>query len=812
VNPSAQPADGPSLRTHARIALWIGRIALASASLVAVAVPVGYFWLSYTAEVRESSIAARLHAAFITQVITQSTGDWRKDVGGLIETNLAPGTLPEQRVLEDLGGRTLQVSGPAVATPWVTTEAALAGLDGPVGRVVVHRSLVPLLIRTALVGFLGLACGLAIYFALRVLPLRALENALRALRLENALRAQQLEDARTREQVEQHLRIVYDHAIEGILMFAHDGRVASVNSAAAAMFGIAEAELIGRPLATLLRRAAGNDQEAAFDVGHFEGLAPGSDGQMFPVDVTINQSGAGDKALRIALLRDITERKEHERRLVRLASYDTLTGLPNRSLFREQLPLAMARARHNCRQLALMFLDLDRFKVVNDGLGHDVGDRLLQEVANRLSACIRASDAITQGADKACVYRLGGDEFTLLIENLADATPAAQIAQRIIHALESPVTIEGGELYTHASIGVAMYTGDNTEPDMLVKRADMAMYRAKDLGRGRVHFFSQELGAAALARLEIEASLHAALAHGDFHLHFQPKASLATGQVVGVEALLRWSRPGAAPIGPHEFVPILEEIGLIVPVGRWVLAEACRQMVRWELAGGERISLAVNLSPREFLQHDLLGQIQRTLAQTGFDSRRLEIELTESCLLEDSDHVLEIMRGLAEMGVRVAVDDFGTGESSLHLLKRFNVDTLKIDRSFVRDTPDDPEDCAISIAVIAMAHALNLKVVAEGVEKPEQAAFLQQHGCDEFQGYLLSPPLDPADFPDWLRQRARSAQEPVVWQAMPADTAVTSVENESLAAEASAQTAMRRESNSWLPSLTATDVHSRSPA
>jgi EAL domain-containing protein (putative c-di-GMP-specific phosphodiesterase class I) len=300
--------------------------------------------------------------------------------------------------------------------------------------------------------------------------------------------------------------------------------------------------------------------------------------------------------------------------------------------------------------------------------------------------------------------------------------------------------------------------GDTTDVEGLVKQADMAMYRAKEVARGTYQFFSTDLGSKAQERQQIESGLHGALERGEFSLHYQPKADLKSGRVVGVEALLRWSRPGLPAIGPDRFVPVLEEIGLIVPVGLWVLREACRQVAEWNCSSTHPMSVAVNISSRQFRQPDLLEHIAAALRDAALDPHRLEIELTESMLVDDSETVLRILRGITALGVRVAIDDFGTGHSSLSYLKRFNIDTLKIDRSFVRDTPGDREDSAIAIAVIALAHGLNLRVVAEGVETAEQAAFLSEQGCDIIQGYLLSRPLPPAAMRDWLAQHASSIQ------------------------------------------------------
>jgi predicted signal transduction protein with EAL and GGDEF domain len=405
--------------------------------------------------------------------------------------------------------------------------------------------------------------------------------------------------------------------------------------------------------------------------------------------------------------------------------------------------------------MALMFLDLDHFKVINDSLGHDVGDQLLRQVAEVLKNCLRLTDSLARtGGDEAfTVSRLGGDEFTVIAEGLASPEDAALIARRIQEALEVPIRLLEHELHVAASIGISMFPNDDTDLDGLVRHTDMAMYRAKAMGRGTYAFFSDELSAEVAARLQLENNLRRALERHEFVLHYQPKASLKTGEVTGVEALIRWHAPGKGMVPPDRFIRVLEESGLILPVGAWAIRTACAEIAAWDRAGLPPLTLAVNLSARQFRQPFLARFIEDTLAETGIPPRRLELELTESLLMEDNESTRTALASLANMGVRVAMDDFGTGHSSLSYLKRFDIDTLKIDRSFVSELPNDPEDTAISRAITAMGHSLHMKVVAEGVETPEQAECLRDLGCDEMQGYLLSRPLPPDAFVTWLLQR-----------------------------------------------------------
>ncbi|MFO1193791.1 MAG: EAL domain-containing protein [Rhodoferax sp.] len=462
-------------------------------------------------------------------------------------------------------------------------------------------------------------------------------------------------------------------------------------------------------------------------------------------------------SLRRAHLREIAERAQNEQRLAHMANFDTLTGLPNRAMFHDRLRLAIARARRSGRTFALMFMDLDHFKNVNDNLGHRVGDQLLVAVARAIGECLRDTDTIGLAAGPLGiegVFRLGGDEFTILSEELNGPEDAHAIARRILDRLRQPFLVENHELFASASIGITVFNQHQaTDPESLIQQADMAMYRAKDSGRDTYAFFDADMHREASRRHQLEGRMRHALERGEFRLFYQPKARLSDGEVTGVEALLRWQPEGEALVPPNEFIPVLEETGLIVPVGAWALQEACAQMVRWEQSGGLRqpLRLAVNLSARQFRHQDLVEQVSTALAQSGFDPRRLELELTESMLIDDSEAVVALVARLQAMRVRIAIDDFGTGHSSLSYLKRFNVDTLKIDRSFVLGTPHDSENCAIATAVVALGHGLRLNVVAEGVETLAQADFLRGLGCDELQGYLLSPPLDDARFAAWLQ-------------------------------------------------------------
>ena len=550
---------------------------------------------------------------------------------------------------------------------------------------------------------------------------------------------------------------LFDNSASGLLTCGHDGRMLLCSPVAASLLAATPEAVCDKGIEHWLAPPVDFNQAAGplLACGQWETLAQRADGSEFPVELTVSETVLDGTPQFILILRDITDRKLTQARLSFLANFDSLTGLPNRVLFRDRLEQAMARARRSGEPMALMFLDLDHFKVINDSLGHEVGDQLLRQVAELLKGCLRSVDSVARakGGETFTVSRLGGDEFTVIAEHLGSAEDAAHIARRILDALESPIQMSEHELHVSASIGISMYPSDDTDQDGLVRHTDMAMYRAKAMGRGTFSFFSEELSAEVAARLLLESQLRRALERQEFVLHYQPKASLETGQITGVEALIRWNAPGRGLVPPDRFIRVLEDSGLILPVGAWAIRTACAELATWDRAGLPPISLAVNLSARQFRQPYLARFIEDTLQEAGINPSRLEVELTESLLMEDNEATSGVLAALATMGVRVAMDDFGTGHSSLSYLKRFDIDTLKIDRSFVNELPHDPEDKAIATAIVAMGHSLHMKVVAEGVETRAQAACLRELGCDEMQGYLLSRPMNPTALVAWMTQR-----------------------------------------------------------
>jgi diguanylate cyclase (GGDEF)-like protein/PAS domain S-box-containing protein len=467
------------------------------------------------------------------------------------------------------------------------------------------------------------------------------------------------------------------------------------------------------------------------------------DGRVIDVEATARQFMQDGHLVWLTLINDITERKLAEERLLHLAHYDVLTSLPNRVLFYDRLKQALAQAKRNQWIIGVMFIDVDRFKNVNDTLGHAVGDRLLQRVSERLIRSVRAGDT---------VGRLGGDEFAIVLSNLSSAQDANLIAQKIMVSFKEPLKLAGVELYVTASIGITLYPDDSTDQETLIKNADAAMYRAKDVGRNSFRFYTPEMNARALEHLSLENSLRGALERDEFVLYYQPKASLADGSIVGVEALLRWQHPDRGLVSPGEFMPVLEETGLIIPVGEWVLKAVCEQIRTWRRAGIAPVPVAVNFSPRQFASRDLGDTIKRILDEQQVDPRLIEVEITESSLMSNLEDTALILNYVGNLGVGLSIDDFGTGYSSLAYLKRFPFDVLKVDRSFVKDLTTDADDATITRALISMAHNLGLKVVAEGVETEAQLAFLVEHGCDEIQGFYFSRPLIPEECGSWIKE------------------------------------------------------------
>ena len=452
--------------------------------------------------------------------------------------------------------------------------------------------------------------------------------------------------------------------------------------------------------------------------------------------IMLQRSSDGTPLYYIVQIADITDLKQGQQRMEQMAFYDTLTNLANRRLFHDRLTQAIEHAIRTNRAAALLYLDLDNFKRVNDTLGHEIGDSLLREVAGRLKQCVRKEDTVA---------RPGGDEFTILLNEITTPSDAGMVAEKILNHLREPITISGHPLVVTTSIGITLLPGDGADPNVLTKNADLAMYKAKERGRNNYQFYSEDLNTNAVARLRTEYETRQALENKEFRLFYQPKVSLKTMQIVGVECLIRWDHPERGMLGPDQFIEVAEETGSIIDIGTWVIDEAFAAAQEINRTSESPLHIAINISPRQFRDPNLTTTIRRCIRETDMNPEHIELEITETMLMQDAAAAEETVRNLSDLGVRLAIDDFGTGYSSLSILKRFPINTVKVDKSFVMDIPDNPDDVAITRAVIAMAHELKMEVVAEGVETREQLQFLADLDCEYAQGYLFSRPVPFAE-------------------------------------------------------------------
>ena len=554
-------------------------------------------------------------------------------------------------------------------------------------------------------------------------------------------------------QGEEKYRTILESIQEGYFEVDLNGKFTFCNNSMARLTGHSKEELLGMNHKQLTNEETAKEVFQAFsEIYNTEEPSKGFDWQIIRKDggegyieasVSLQKDSSGKPTGFKGMIRDITERKRTEQQINYMATHDALTGLPNRLMFSQLLNQAIRSAQRHRKQLAVLFIDLDRFKAINDSLGHEAGDRLLKEMAKRFKRSLRADDV---------VGRLGGDEFVIFIEELEEFRQVENVAHKILTTTIQPMTLQGEECRVTASIGISMYPGNGTDEQTLIKNADMAKYFAKEEGKNNYQFYSKDIQSQSNKRFSIETNLRRALERNELSLEYQAKLDFKTGMITGVEALLRWENPSLGSVTPMQFIPVAEETGLIVPIGRWVMKTACAQNVAWQRQGLPPVCMAVNLSLRQLMDDNLLKDIKAALDDSGMAPNLLELEITESMVMQNPVRLIELLTNIKKLGVRIAIDDFGTGYSSLAQIQHFPIDTLKVDRSFIRNLAQDSENQAITQAIITMGKTLKLTVVAEGVETQEQKDFLRDLICDEMQGFYFSKPIAPDQFGDLLRK------------------------------------------------------------
>jgi diguanylate cyclase (GGDEF)-like protein len=607
---------------------------------------------------------------------------------------------------------------------------------------------------------LGTALRLQLaYAALSVIAVLYLISSIEVVRYLGANRLRLLSTTREKAALAQSLaeqNILFDTALNhmalGLCMFDAEHRLRIANQRFSEIFRIAPDNLLpGTPMNEVMALARASDSDPAHAAAAQQSLLQDS---TTPVVTTLADGRTISISHRpmpnggiVATFEDVTEQRRVEAHARFLATHDNLTGLPNRVVFGQEINAAVELGRRDGRQCAVLFVDLDRFKIINDTLGHLAGDTLLVEIAGRISQCVGVRDLVA---------RIGGDEFVILLREVADGDRISNLARRILAAVVRPLTLNGQECRVTASIGGSLFPTDADDEVTLTKNAEAAMYAAKEAGRNTFLLHSEEIKTQSIERLMLETGLRRALERNEFVLHYQPKRDLKGGGISGVEALLRWQHPDLGLLQPNQFVPLAEETGLIVPIGRWVLATACAQNMQWQRGGLPSIRVAVNLSPRQFVDPNLLNDIRNALGESGMPPSLLELEITESMVMQDLARTVRLLQEIKHLGITLAIDDFGTGYSSMAMVRELPIDALKIDRSFVREVAGDAEGRAIINAIIALGHALDLIVVAEGVETKEQEAFLREQKCDEEQGFFISVPLPAGEFAAFLASQTRA--------------------------------------------------------
>ena len=690
----------------------VSGIGFTVALVVAVAVPAGYFTQGYF-HVRETlAFKAAFTANRVAKHVYTNDRVWRYQVVRVAEMmELASDrTSPVRQQLVHADGRFVVETEDTLSSPITRTRQPVMVRGEPVAWVETEASLRPLLVGTAWTAMISTCLGLLAWLTMRLIPLRVLDQTLAKLSAQSA-----------------RFQAALDNMTQGLCLFDEQGRLVVHNQRFATMFGAPA------PNATAYTLLADQRVAQLLGVAGQDGSAEGSahelpDGRTIQVSRQV-MPGQGW----VATYEDVTERRRSREQLSHMACHDALTGLPNRVKFREHMEHTLLRARRDGGGVAVLYLDLDGFKSVNDTLGHPVGDDLLRAVATRLRSCTRETDLVA---------RLGGDEFAIVQADAYQPVEATTLSERLVQALQEPFDLQGQQVVIGTSIGIAL-AGEGTTADDLLRSADIALYRAKAGGRGTWRFFETEMDAEMQTRRTLEADLRRAVAEEQFEVFYQPLIEASTRTLTGFEALLRWNHPERGMVSPAEFIPLAEEIGLIRVLGAWVLTRACRDAVTWP----KHVKVAVNLSPIQFLKGNLVLEVEQALESAGLAAGRLELEITETVLLQDNDATLSILHRLRGLGARISMDDFGTGYSSLSYLRRFPFDKIKIDQSFVRNFGAEKGSVEIIRAVVGLGQALSMEVLAEGVETAEQLKMLQAEGCTELQGYLFSRPKPLKDVP-----------------------------------------------------------------
>jgi diguanylate cyclase len=550
-------------------------------------------------------------------------------------------------------------------------------------------------------------------------------------------------------------RSLIESATDSIIVANRQGDILLWNKGAQSIFGYEEKEVLGKNLHLIIperfREAHHKGMQRYLSTGQprvigktveLKGLR--KDGDEFPIELSISTWQEQGNTYFSSIIRDITERKQAEEKINKMVYLDPLTGLPNRLLLNDRLSLSLDQANESKRNIGIMFIDLDRFKFINDTLGHAIGDQLLIEVAKRIQACVGKSDT---------VCRQGGDEFIVLLPNTS-SDEVTKRAKSIVNLFSQSIVINEHEMFVTPSIGISLFPSDGRDKETLIKNADTAMYRVKEQGKNNFQFYTPEMNEIVLKKMQLEIGLRKAIERGEFTLHYQPQVDITSGRLIGVEALIRWQHPEMGNISPAEFISLAEETGLIIPIGEWVLFEACQQNKSWQLEGLPHLRMAVNISSRQFQHSNLIEVINNVLNETGLDPEYLELELTESSI-QDSKHAITTMHKLKDMGIHLSIDDFGTGYSSLSYLKTFPINTLKIDQTFIKNIFTDSKDASLVETIINMAQNLDLKVIAEGVETKQQLQFLQQRHCNEAQGYYFSKPINAEEITNFMKKHQK---------------------------------------------------------